>query len=397
MIMKYLFGDTMDFPPQRDFLRLLDNFTDTSVKAISIENTVFELKETIIDRRRLKNSVMDEMETFLLTVENAISEAVRRSKEQEIIIQYADKSREYLKKSIEDGKNKISDEIYQEIAQLEKKVDEADEDNRKTLESFFIQDPVQIINKKYALKAAVEGYSAKVQVFCEGDIICVFEIASSDIPFWDGHVKAFDLVRGVEIPARMKKPFLKKEEVPEIVSIDDYFLSDLVLSGKELEVVFKKRLETGAERFRLKMNFSDEFEVEVLHAEENGVEKNIQAVPELKSSLNIFRLNELGEKILEQTNNLYPKKQRLEYIHLNGKDAIKENIVFELMQKVAELFAPIIADIKEHSPFGEELSLKVEDEKRERSEIYLKKSDVLDKLDAIKVKGKKLYEILGVG
>ncbi|MBU4374058.1 MAG: hypothetical protein KJ714_06390 [Euryarchaeota archaeon] len=395
--MKYLFGDTTDFPRQRDFLKLLDNFTDTSVKAISLENTVLELKETIIDRRRLKNSALDEMDVFLLTVENAISDAVGRSKEQEIIIQYSDKSREYLKKSIEDGKNKISDEILQEIAQLEKKVDEADEDNRKTLESFLTQDPVQIINKKYALNATVEGYSAKVQIDCEGDIICVFEIASSDIPFWDGHVKAFDFVRGVEIPARMKKPFLKKEEVPDIVSIDDYLLSDLVLSGKELEVVFKKRLETGAERFRLKMDFNDEFEIEVYRAEENGVEKNIQAVPELKSVLNILRLRELGEKIQEQTNKLYSKKQRLEYIHLNGKDVIKENIVFELMQKVAELFAPIIAGIKEHSPFGEELSLKAEDEKGERSEIYLKKSDVLDKLDAINVKGKKLYEILGVG
>lgn len=395
MIMKYLFGDTTDFPPQRDFLKLLDNFTDTSVKAISIENNVFELKEKILDKRRFKNSVLDEMDIFLLTVENAISNAIAKSKEQEIIIQYADKSTEFLKKFIEDGKDKLSDEILREIDQLEKKVDEADEENRKTLESFFIHDPVNIISKKYSIKAAEEGYSAKVQVSYEGTITCVFEIASSEFPFWDGHVKAFDFVRGVEIPARMKKPFLKKEEVPDIVKIDDYFLTDLVLSGKELEVVIKKRLDTQAERFRLKMNFSDEFEVEVFHAEENGVEKNIQAVAELKSALNILRLRELGEKMLERTNDLYSKRQRLESIHLNGKDVIEENIVFELMQNVAELFAPIIADIKKHSPFGEELSLKAEDEKGDRTEIYLKKSVVIDKLDAIKDKGKKLSEILG--
>jgi hypothetical protein len=397
MIMKYLFGDTTDFPPQRDFLKLMDNFTDTSVKAISIENNVFELKEKILDKRRFKNSVLDEMDIFLLTLENAISDVISKSKEQEIIIRYADKSREFLKKFIEDGKNKLSDEIFQEIDRLEKKVDEANEDNRKTLESFFIQDPVHIISKKYSLKAAEHGYSTKVQVSCEGTITCEFEIASSDIPFWNDHVKAFDFVRGVEIPARMKKPFLKKEEVPDIVRIDDYFLTDLVLSGKELEVVIKKNLETAAERFRLKMNFNDDFEVEVFHAEENEVEKNIQAVAELKSALNILRLRELGEKILVRTNDLYPKRHGLEYIHLNEKDVIEENIVFELMQNVAEFFAPIIADIKKHSPFGEELSLKAEDEKGDRTEIYLKKSVVMDKLDAIKDKGKKLSEILGIG
>jgi hypothetical protein len=395
--MKYLFGDTTDFPLQRDFLKLLDNYTDTSVKAISIENNVFELKKKIIDKRRFKNSVQDEMDIFLLTIENTISDAVSKSKEQEIIIQYADKSKEFLKKFIEDGKDKLSDEILQEIDQLEKKVDEADEENRKTLDSFFIQDPVNINSTKYNIKAAEEGYSAKVQVSSEGNITCVFEIASSEIPFWDGHVKAFDFVKGVEIPARMKKPFLKKEEVPDIVKIDGYFLTDLVLSGKELEVVLKKKLDAQAERFRLKMNFSNEFEVEVFHAQENEVEKNIQAVAELKSALNILRLRELGEKILERTNDLYSKRQRLEYIHLNGKDVIEENIVFELMQNVAELFAPIIADIKKHSPFGEELSLKAEAENGDRTEIYLKKSVVIDKLDVIKEKGRKLSEILGVG
>ena len=397
IIMKYLFGDTTDFPLQRDFLKLLDNFTDTSVKAISIENKVLDLKEKILDKRRFRNSVLEEMEIFLMRLENAISDAIANSEEQEIIIQYADKSKEFLKKFIEDSKNKLSDDILREIGQLGKKVAEADEENRKTLESFFIQDPVNIISKKYTLKKAEKGYSAKVLVSCEGTISCLFEIASSEIPFWDGQVKAIDFVRSVEIPARMKIPFLKKQEVPDIVKIDDYFLTDLVLSGKELEVVFKRRFDTEAERFRLKMDLSDEFEVEVFHAEENEVEKNIQAVPELKNVLKVLKLRELGEKILERTNDIYPKKRRLDQIHLNDKDVIEENIIVELMENVAEFFAPIIADIRKHSPFGEELSLKAEDEKGERTEIYLKKSVVIDKLDAIKDKGKKLTEILGVG
>src|SRR3989304_6467546 len=147
--MKYLFGDSTDFPAQIDFLRLLNNFVETGVKAVTLENTVFDLKETIMDRRRLKNSVLDEMDNFLLTVENAISGAVSSSKEQETIIRYAEKSKDFLKKFIEDGKTKFSDEIFQEIAQFEKKVEENDEENRRTLESFFIQDPLPVINKQY--------------------------------------------------------------------------------------------------------------------------------------------------------------------------------------------------------------------------------------------------------
>ena len=394
--MRFLYGDSTEFQMQIDFLRLLNNFVETSVRTVKFENAVFDLKEMIMDRRRLKNSVTDEMDNFILTVERAIEGAVARSKEQETIVKYADKSKEILKKFIEDGKTKFSDEIFKEIAQFEKNIEEADEENRKILESFFIYDPIPVAGKKYIIKAAEKGYSANVRVDCEGGISCLFDIASSESPFWQDHVRARDFLKGIEIPFRMKKPFLKKELVPDIVSIDDFFLSDLILSDKELEVVFRKRPDIKAEQFRLKMILKEEFSVDVSHAEENGVEKSINAVPELKNELNMLRLQELGEKILEKTNELYPKKQKLVTIFLEERDVFEENLVFGLMQKVSEIFAPAVAEIKKHSPSGEELSLKSEDEYGTRHEIYLKKSEVKDKLNAIEEKGQKLLEVLGI-
>jgi hypothetical protein len=394
--MKYLFGDSSELPVQIDFLRLLNNYIETSVKVITLENTVFDLKETIMDRRRLKNSVLDEMDNFLMTVENAIFGAVAKSKEQETIVKYADKSKQFLKKFIEDGKTQFSDELFLEIAQYEKKVDEVDNENRTILESFFSQDPLPVTNKKYILRAVEKGYSSNVQVDCEGNIACIFDIRSNESPFWKNHPKSRDFVKNVEIPAKMKKPFLKNELVPDIVKIDDFRLTDLVLSGNELEVVFRKSFDAASERFRLKMVFTGEFSVEVLHADEGEVEKNINAIPELKNELNTLRLRELGEKIIEKTKDLYIKKHRLENIYIGGIDVLEENRIFELMQKVADIFAPTVADIKKHSPSKEELSLKTEDESGKRSEIYLKKSEVRGKLDAIGEKGMKLFEILGI-
>lgn len=394
--MKYLYGDSTEFEMQIDFLRLLKNYLETSVKTIKLENAVFELKETIMDRRRLKNSVIDEMDNFIQTVESAIVDAVSRSKEQETIVKYAEKSKEFLRKFIEDGKTKFSDEILQEIVQFEKKIEEANEENRKTLESFFIYDPIPIIGKIYTIRAADKGFSARVQVDGEEGISCVFDIASSESPFWKGNVRIRDFVKGVEIPARMKKPFLKKELVTDIVVMDDFLLGELILSDKELEVVFRKRPDTNAQRFRLKMNLKGEFSVEVFHAEENGVEMSINAVPELKNELNTLRLQELGKKIVEQANNLYPKKQKLKTIILKDRDIFEENLVYDLMQKVAEIFAPTVAEIKKRSPSNEELSLKSEDETGKRNEIYLKKSEVKEKLNVIEEKGTRLLEILDV-
>ncbi len=394
--MRFLYGDSTEFDLQIDFLRLLNNFVETGVRTIKYENAIFDLKNNIIERKKYNASVIEDMNNFVLNVEKAISGAIASSKEQETLVKYADQSKEYFNKFIEESKTKFSDEILKEIAQLEKKIKEANEENRKILESFFIYDPIPIVDEKYTIRATEKGYSAELKIDCDSGISSIFHIASSESPFWRNYVRARDFVKDVRIPARMKKPFLKKELVPEIVNINDFIIVDLVLSDKELEVVFRKRLDIKAEAFRLKMKIEKEFLIEVSEKEENGTQRSIDDIPELKNEMNYLRLQELGLKIIEKTKYLYPKKQKLETILLEEKDIFEENLVFELMQKVALIFAPTIADIKKHSPSGEELSLKSEDEHGTRHEIYLKRSEIKDKLDEIGDKGKTLSEVLDI-
>ncbi len=391
--MRYLFGDSTEFNIQRDFLQLLNNFINMGIKGITLENIVFDSREKIENKRLFKDSVLAEMDMLLSTIDNAIADAISRSKEQDTIVKHAEKSKELVKNYIEDSKTKVATDISQEISVFEQEIIDVNKENLEILEYFFIQDPIIITDKRYSVKITEEGYYILVQTYC-GDISYVFSVTATDT-LWKGHVKTSNFIKGIMIPAKMKKPFLKKEEVPDTINIDDYVLSDLVFSKNELEVVFNKRIYTTSERFRLKMNFTGEFTVDIHYAEENGTEKNIQEVPELKSVVNISKLHELGKKILDNLVHLYQKRQRLKSIYLSDKDVLEDNIVFELMQKVAEILAPIIVNIKEHSPSREEeLSIKEEDEHGKRREIYLKRSEIRERLSAIKEKGDKLLEIM---
>ena len=394
--MKYLYGDSTEFKTEKDFLELLDNFIDVSVKGISTENGILDTKEQIKNRRILRDSVLNEMDIFLSAIEIAITDAVSKSKEQETIVKHAEKIKESSKKYIEENKTALSDDTAQEIESSEKDISKMSEENRELLESFFIGDPIPIIDKKYYIKATEEGYSIKVQTYCDGNISYIFNIAASEIPLWKNHAKVLNFTRGFGIPAKMKKQFLRKEEVPDIITVDDYFLSDIAASKDELEIVLKKRINTSSERFRIKVNLTGEFVADIYYGEENEVEKNIRAVPELDNVVNNLRLRELGEKIIECMDDLYQERQKLMYICLYNKDVQEYNLIYELAQKVAEIFAPTIAEVKEHSPSEEELSTKEEDEHGGRREIYLKKSEVREKLSKIKEKGDKLLEIMAL-
>ncbi|MDF1533128.1 MAG: hypothetical protein P1P69_01325 [Methanosarcinaceae archaeon] len=63
---------------------------------------------------------------------------------------------------------------------------------------------------------------------------------------------------------------------------------------------------------------------------------------------------------------------------------------------MAVIFAPIITEIKQHALSKSEISLKTEEEKGKRNEIYLKISQVKEKLSSIGEKGDKLYDLLKI-
>lgn len=394
--MKYLYGDSTESSLQRDFLGLLDNFIDTTVKAVTLENSVFKLNDDIRDRRKLKNSVLEEMDSFHSKVNEVISSAATDSKEQEIVRRYAEKSRHYLENFINEGKTDFSKEVLKEIEELEEKVNEINEESRETLESFLIKDPVTLVNKRFSIKATKTGYSAKVDVEYKSNIFCEYSIASSDLSFWKRHVRASSFLKGVRIPARMKKPIFKSENVPDNIILDNYYLTDLVVSGKKLEAVFRKTLDMESDRFRFKMDLTDDFSVDVFHADDKGVEKDIQMVPELKKDLDIFRMKELGNAIFSRMDDLYSKKSGLVAINIEGKDIFSGNLVFDLMERIAKIFAPTVNEIMEHTPSKEELSLKEEDETGKRKEIYLKKSQVKGNLSLIGEKGESLLGIFNI-
>jgi len=164
-----------------------------------LENTVFDMKEEIRDRRKLKNSVIEQLDNCLSTSELAISNAIAVSKEKTAINQYAQKSKEFLKKYIEDGKVKFSDEVFKEISDYEQKINSADKENRVTLESFFVQDPLPVIFRNFIIKATKDGYSAKVKVDFEGDISVIYGIITSQVPFWNRNVRVSDFLKGIDI------------------------------------------------------------------------------------------------------------------------------------------------------------------------------------------------------
>lgn len=394
--MRYLFGDSTEFPLQRNFLELLNSFVDISVESIINENEILLFKEDIDHICKIKDTVQDNMDLFSSTVDNMISDIVSNNGNRDHIVKFAGKSKDFLKMTADIYKENFSQEVLQETSQLEKMIYDIREKNRKMLERFFYIDPIYAINKECSLKTTKEGYSIKIKVEYEGDISCIFDIPPSELFFWGEYIKTSEFVKGIEIPIGMKKVLFRKELKPEYINVDDYIFSDIIFSksGQIIEIVLNERLGESSQRFRLKIDLTGESSSNVYYIEKDSIERHINE--EFKNELDMQKLHKLGKKIVEQIDDLSSKKPRLENICLNSTNIIENDNVFEFVLDISKIYAPIIAEINKHSPLKEELSLKIEEDINQRKEIYLKKSQIKDRLNIIKDKGDKLFECLGL-
>jgi hypothetical protein len=83
-------------------------------------------------------------------------------------------------------------------------------------------------------------------------------------------------------------------------------------------------------------------------------------------------------------------------IDLDGKDVYKNHLGLALVSRLVKTFAPIVEEITTRSPSEAELSLKREDDSGKREELYLRREELLKKLQPLNAEGRGYFAPLGL-
>jgi hypothetical protein len=389
--MRYLFGDSAPFPLSFNFLSTLEIFMTTATRAVELELGAARLAKETLDNAASRQRGLEALEQFHMVVMRAVSDTATKV-QHPLALEYSRKVGDQAARFVEDHRAHVQRSNEQEDAAARAETDRRRHEIRAQLDTFFKAARLPVEGYKLTLDLADGKTSASCVFFSSQGIVSSFTLGASRIPAWNHARKVSEFAPNLELMVGVKKSWLRGTISPEKVRLDDWVVSHAELSDEACQIhLRKKATEKDALVFRAWRGESG-LRAEVEHPGDANAEALSPAVdaadlPELDRFLQGLRI--AGRDLLDQ-------KEQLVSVQLDGADVLGSGIVVPLVERLVAMFAPTVTEIAKRSPNANELSLKTESDEGRREEIYLKKDDLLQKLQPLPSVGRQVFAPLGL-
>lgn len=374
--MRYTFQDSTDFPVQRDFIQDLQDFILISKEVLPLEKSAIKIKEENRQETELFEKKIQEIEEFEKDVRDYLEKRTAEVKE-DVILDIKTVTLETLSTVALSKKNEKLEELNRqhkldliEVEQLETRI-------LSILSPFFENSIYRAENTYYA---TVENKKLKGrQISFVDSMQYEYELA-----FTQDTLKVKDL-QNLILPIWAKSGILSRENKVKKLDVSDFHITSIEYEGNNLRTILEDR--EPENRFTIS---ADEKSFLILHKdyELTGDEKLAAAINRDSVDIFIIKLKEfftgsIGSKTLTS-------------ITLDGKNAFDENRIFDCLKLTASIYGQLVTQCIEKGYTEGEITIKIEESGRIRTEKYLEKSEVLRELLTIGGEGRELATILKV-
>jgi hypothetical protein len=391
--MRYLYGDSANFPLQYNFLQTLDAFLTSAARAVELEAQARHMHVQANEAATVRMRNVEGLERFHQVVMRALRDSSSRSMEG-LMVDYARQLADHAGRIVDTARGQMQSANDSDLGQIRGENDRRRAEIRAATEAFFRVSRLPIVEARVAMSMPVardpQHEMSAVITFAE-NIVVGYTLQADAVAEWRHPRRVAEFAQGVNLMIGSKKSWFKKTGQPEQVLLDDYYLSGFDLSDDSAQIWLRRRPDQpDSYHFfirRIDMN---------LHAEVRYPD-----IPEAGASpvepSDKGHLERLWQIIRAAAMPVLEFKTRVVSIHLDGEEVFEGEKVAALIQRIVKLLAPTVAEITRRSPNAQELSLKIEHEGGRREEIYLKRVDLVAKLAPLGPQERAIFAALALG
>ncbi len=221
----------------------------------------------------------------------------------------------------------------------------------RSLESYLAGTPLPVLDQEIVLELSDSSYTASAEYKCAGKIEYEFLLNTANSQLFRSEFALSALRKGIKLPVRLGKAWLRKEAVPDFEKLDDYVLSTARASSNHLVSSFVLR-ETGAE---VAIVFSRSEKGSFVTAEySDGKGKvDVTGEPALSKYLDLVSLKATMSQLLDAISRVEREKLKLNRLEAQGKDVLASLDFLGFMQQVSALIVQsneVIAEMRKLDP-----------------------------------------------
>jgi hypothetical protein len=393
--MKYLYGDSVPFPLNVNFLTTLEAFMTSATRIVELELHGQSAMIEATTAAQLRSQTADRLELFHTKLMSALSTvAVQMAQSENPLPEardYTQRVAEFALSVLEEHKRSGQSMSDQEIATARAASERTRTEVLEKLEQFFRVADLSQSGAEMRIRLVGTTFEATALFANAQNIETSFELAPERDAAWTHPRKVSDFTASMSLCVGVKKSWLRGTVKPENLVLDDWILGEVELTETSTRVALRRKL---AERDTLVLRFTSNEDRTRAFVEHPG-DANAEALPAALDSQDLAAALPFANALRASCLNMLSHKTKLLAVKLDGTDTAGTSLL-PLVQRVIVLLAPTVQEIARRSPNPHELSLKKESTDGRREEVYLRKEELVSKLQPLPALGRAMFVPLGL-
>ncbi|MFA0821870.1 MAG: hypothetical protein ACC612_03145 [Methanomethylovorans sp.] len=376
--MRYTYQDSTDLPVQRDFIQDITDLIEIAGRILPLENDAIEANELEKNAISSLDNRIADLEKFAIDVKSYVK-SISQNAENVEILDCHNAIVDACDESVSNGLRNLKKELEQKKKDYESHIRDVEQKMFPLLNSLF----------EHGIYGAVKAYSVRLD---NGVFRGILKASISGVEYesellYRSEPLLMREVHGnIQLPIWVKTGLIHKENKVKLVDVTEFIITNIDYNGiSHLEVVFENKKQD--QQFKI---IYDSQDIQILH-----VNSDITADKTLSQSIEMDRIEPLNlelKKYLEMS----IMSQKLKKIMLDGRDAIVNNEVFDCLKIIMEQYGDIVRECLDRGFVKNEITIKIERTDGTRTEKYVTKEELFNKLSELGTEGLELASILNV-
>ena len=374
--MRYTYQDSTDLPVQRDFIQDITDLIEIAGRILPLENDAIEANELEKNAISSLDNRIADLEKFAIDVKSYVK-SISQNAENVEILDCHNAIVDACDESVSNGLRNLKKELEQKKKDYESHIRDVEQKMFPLLNSLF----------EHGIYGAVKAYSVRLDngIF-RGTLKASISGVEyeSELLYRNESLLMREVHGNIQLPIWVKTGLIHKENKVKLVDITEFIITNIDYNGiSHLEVVFENKKQD--QQFKI---IYDSQDIQILHGN-----SDITADKTLSQSIEMDRIEPLNlelKKYLEMS----IMSQKLKKIMLDGRDAIVNNEVFDCLKIIMEQYGDIVRECLDRGFVKNEITIKIERTDGTRTEKYVTKEELFNKLSELGTEGLELASIL---
>jgi hypothetical protein len=406
-LVKYLFGDSSPFPLAFDFLATLGSFMTAATTVVQLVGETKRQQEANAVNQELRVTGIKAVHSLNKALVDAIDAALTPPLAEDLgvpsptephpaAVEHGLRMKQDATRLLEERRKSHKDITEREAAQLRAEQERRAAETRAALEQFFRTARLPVLSSRVTTKLLEGGHPPKNELCVvfrnQGDVVTSFVLGTGAQPAWNGPREVSDFVPSLDLNVGVKKAFFGGAVTPMVVHLADWIVSHGDVHDLGAEIALRRKFDQK-DAFIFKLVKSEQGWRGVVERPEDPA---ASMLPADLSPEDLERVVELMKQIRAGVTELIDHREQMLRLELDGRDVIANALGLQLVMRLVKVFAPTVEQITARSPSKQELSLKKQHEDGRREEIYLRREELLEKLQPLNAEGRSVFAQLGL-